>query len=127
MGDGETYLYGGNTGSYVYFIDTAAGDGVPACSNTSRNTCALYRQANGVAQELVQGVEDLQIQYGWQANASDDLFFVDASTVAASAYMDNLNRIDRVRVTITLNAIDATAEGLIPTTVSHVFAVRSQI
>jgi len=66
VSDGKSlgFAYAGNTGAYAYSIGTITDVGAAACSAVSQGTCALYRTVNGVNQELVRGVHDLQVLYG---------------------------------------------------------------
>lgn len=100
------YLFSSSHSSaVVYQIETsmaaAAAGGV--CDEDNPSNCALTR--DGV--ELVEGVEDLQIEYAWSNNGDEDgdLFFGDASQVPA----DQWNYIDRIRVTLTFNSVETVA------------------
>jgi type IV pilus assembly protein PilW len=132
-----TYLYGGNTGSYLYFIgnstnglcsSTPITNVVPALSSGPEN-CSFFRLENGIERELVEGVSDMQVRYGW-TTAAGELFFGnagDASTIA------NSNLIDRVRVVLTLNSVDDALssgnniEGLLVKTIEQTFNLSNQL
>jgi len=129
-----TYLYGGDTGSYLYFIGTAAAAGGPcdtANAAHSNANCALFRRDTGDSQELVQGVHDLQVFYGW--TDLNGQFF---SARANDANID-WDRVDRARVvmsfnsidsaTFTGNAIDTGEAGLLNKTVTRVFNLSNQL
>jgi len=96
------YLYAGRTGAYQYFIgDSSSATGT--CHTTDRpENCSLYRRANAFNQELVKGVHDMQVEYGW-TNDAGDLTFADATTVAAQ---DAWLLVDRVNVSLSFNSID---------------------
>jgi type IV pilus assembly protein PilW len=132
-----TYLYGGNTGSYLYFIGNST-NGLcsptpitnpnPALSSGPEN-CSFFRLENGIERELVEGVSDMQVRYGW-TTAAGDLFFAnagDASTIA------NRNLIDRVHVVLTLNSVeDALSsgnniQGLLVKTIEQTFNLSNQL
>lgn len=134
-----TYLYAGDTGSYLYFIgDSTNGlcstasitNADPALSSGPEN-CSLFRLENGIERELVEGVSDMQITYGWTTDdATGTLFFGaagDAGTVA------NRNLIDRVRVVLSFNSIDAAAssgnniQGVLDKTVEQTFNLSNQL
>lgn len=114
-----SFLYAGDTGAYEYSIRTSVGlDAGDECTALTPEYCSLYRSTNGNAQELVLGVSDLQVSYGYEGNAAyqDDIAAVDRLTV------------DRVRVQMTFNTLDYTqADGLLTRVVTRVFAVRNQL
>ncbi len=123
-----TYLYSG-TGAFQYYVATSsAGTAVSAtCSATTPQYCALYRKssAEANADQLVEGVEAFEVEYGWR-NASDGkLFFANAGSV--SSWDD----VDRVRITATLSSPNKTAtnEGVdyIQRTYSRTFFFFNQI
>lgn len=134
-----TYLYGGDTGSFLYFIgDSTNGlcstapivNANPALSSGPEN-CSLFRVENGQQQELVEGVSNMQITYGWTTDdAAGTLFFGNA---AAATTIANRNLIDRVRVVLTFNSIDDAAssgnniQGLLTKTVEQTFNLSNQL
>lgn len=133
------YLYGGKTGAYEYSIGTSVAAAAAAAVCTSapappalgKENCALFRtDATGVRQELVEGVHNIQVQYGWTDNAGA-LFFADAPTVAQTALVDrmrvimNFNSIDNV--VTDGNNIDQTAAGLIVKTYSRTFNLFNRL
>lgn len=112
-------LYAGDSGSHEYYIDqgVAARLAGNACDAANPLNCSLYRSSNGAARELVTGVSNLQVNYGYENNA------VWQPTLAAGRLT-----IDRVQVTVTFNAQDATqAGGVMSRNYTRVFAVRNQL
>lgn len=137
------YLYGGKTGAYEYSIGTSAAAalaGVDCISGANPATAPVLSQANcalfrtdaeaGVRQELVEGVHDMQVDYGWTDNAGN-LFFSGAPTVPQTALVDRMrvtmsfNSIDNV--TTVGNNIDQTAAGLILKTYSRTFNLFNRL
>ncbi len=133
------YLYGGTTGAYEYSIGKSAG--APASDDCIRGAnsqiaalgqenCALFRTDSTGRQELIQGVHDLQVQYGWTDNAGN-LRFSDAPNAAQTAL------VDRMRVTMVFNSvdnvntvgnnIDQTANGLVLKTYSRTFNLFNRL
>jgi len=101
MSDGKSlaFAYAGSSGAYAYSIRTMNDTGATPCSTASLGTCALYRRVN-------LGVRNLTF-------------------VNANGLPGNFDQIDRVRVTLSLNSIDNTPDGLITKTVARVFGVRT--
>jgi len=96
------YLYAGKTGAYQYFIGTSAGvTGSCHVSNNPQN-CSLFRRANASNQELVPGVNDMQVEYGW-TNAAGELIFADATGVNDQ---NAWAAVDRVTITLSFNSIN---------------------
>jgi type IV pilus assembly protein PilW len=127
-GNQTAYVYTGQSGAFSYEIDTstAGNQAGETCNATTPQYCALLR--GGV--EIVEGVEDLQFEYGWIS--SDSLIFVDADAIEAKANTDEIWKlIDRIRVTATFNSINSavTNEGvdLLTRTYSQVFVVHNQL
>ena len=111
-------LYEGATGAYTYSIGTSA-EAAALCSDAAINNCALFRERNNEgAEELVQGVHGLQVQYG-----------VEVVGVAVN-YNDTFNaggnekRISRVRLTLQFNSAEPSGD-VITRNVTRVFAIRS--
>lgn len=104
-------FYTGESGAYRYYIGgagcTAAGVG--------RANCSLFRSLNsdGVGQELVTGVHDFQVTYGYEE--------VNANTVQLGGRLT----IDRVQIDMEFNTMDSGT--LLTKTITHVFAVRNQL
>lgn len=121
-GDSVLYVFGGTMGAFAYSIGTsAAGNAIGAsCSAATTEFCALFREQD----ELAEGVEDFQIEFGWQ-NAAGALRFANDATV-------DWPSVDRIRVTATFNSIESapTAQGLtnkLTRQYSRVFMVRNQL
>ena len=131
------YLYAGSTGTYRYFIDTSASAGAQSCDvndDDDRRFCSLFRANGNNSQELVEGVHDLQITYGW-INAAGNLQFADAANVPdvdGNGFAD-WELIDRVQVTLAFNSVDnAAGTGNIANTlltkeITQVFNLPNQL
>jgi len=114
------YLYSGETGAHEYYIGSTAGG---TCSATQPEDCSLFRRSNdGVAQELVQGVHELEVQYGVENNGVLVTYSDDAS---ANGY----SNIDRVQITMSFNAIDGGPgeSSLLTKQVTRIFSIRNQL
>ena len=108
--DSLSRFYTGESGAYRYYI------GGVNCSSVgnSRGNCSLFRSLNGgAAQELVRGVHDFQVLYGYEGNNQNDVQTNGRLTV------------DRVQITMSFNAMDSGT--LLNKTITHVFAVRNQL
>jgi len=138
------YLYGGTTGAYEYSIGKSAaaaatdecirGTAPQATAILEQANCALFRTDTSAGpaarQELVQGVHNLQVEYGW-TDSDGNLRFADAPNV------NELPLVDRVRVTMmfnsidnvntVVNSIDQTADGLILKTYSRTFNLFNRL
>lgn len=127
------YLYAGSTGSYEYSIANAVGATndcaieVPeGNSSNGPQHCALYRSDSGNREELVKGVHNLQVRYGW-TDAGGNLQFSDAPTAA------QLPLIDRLEITMSFNSIDDAAsaggniDGLLLKQVTRTFNLYNQL
>lgn len=120
--------FGSGVGNIAYKIETSAA-GVAAgatCGSATPEYCALRR--DGV--EIVEGVEDFQIEYGWIEAAG--LKFADADVIDALVDAATVWRVvDRVRVTVTFNSINTatTNEGmdLLRRSYSRVFVMHNQL
>ncbi|MBX2808617.1 MAG: hypothetical protein KTR20_08290 [Cellvibrionaceae bacterium] len=96
------YLYAGATGSYQYYIGTSAAAGGAQCDRVAaRQHCALFRRANGLNEELLQGVHDMDVEYGWTVDAV--LTFGSAARVSEEDVWD---LVDRAKITLSFNSID---------------------
>ncbi|WP_045860611.1 PilW family protein [Teredinibacter purpureus] len=126
-----SFVLGGTTGSAIYHVDTSAA-GVVAnveCSSTAPQYCALFRQTgtNGKGDELVEGVERFDVEFGWQTYSGNDdtLFFADASGVGA-----NWSLVDRIKVTAVFNSVNRAPTNVgsdfIDRTYTRVFSLRNQ-
>lgn len=106
-----TFLYAGESGAHRYYI------GGENCDNNgvNRTNCSLFRSINGgAAQELVQGVHDMQVRYGYEG-------------VWNTAFTTTADRrtVDRVEITFSFNAADGS--NVLDKDIVHVFAVRNQL
>jgi len=128
----RSYLYAGTTGSYLYYIGTAAaaGTGNVCVPGTSPQHCALFRRQKGINEELVQGVSNMEVFYGW-TDAAGLLFFSKANGVS------DWSRVDRLRVVMEFNSIegvsaqgntiDTSENGLITRQVERTFNLANQL
>ena len=125
----QYYLYGGTSGAYEYFIGNAAGGD---CA-VGQEQCALYRRNGGPtasAQELVQGVHDMDVMYGSTDATTGNLTFATAAQVTTA---NNWANIDRLKVTLAFNSIEnAQTQGnnvnqLLTKTVSQTFNLYNQL
>lgn len=125
-----TYLYSG-TGAYQYYVATStAGSAASAtCGSSSPQYCALFRKSSSdsSADELIEGVDGFEVEYGWRDTSSGNLYFADADSVPAA----NWSAIDRIKVTATLSSLNKTPtnEGpdYIQRTYSRTFFIFNQI
>ncbi|SMF43197.1 type IV pilus assembly protein PilW [Alteromonadaceae bacterium Bs31] len=128
-------LYGGKSGAFRYKVDTSAAgkSNGKTCTNTTPQFCALVRHAGlsaagkPIVEELVEGVDELEIEYGWQNHSNGTLYFGDAAEVTTAGMW---NLVDRVKVTLSLNSINRTPTNdgseLLSRTYSRTFMVRNQ-
>lgn len=128
-GTSLSYVYGGESGAIDYEIGTsvAADLAGATCGASTPQYCALFRKGT----EIVEGLEDIQFEYGW-IDAAGSLFFKDSEQVDAESDPDEAwSKIDRVRVTATFNSINnaTTNEGvdLLTRTYSRVFVIANQL
>ena len=134
-----SYLYGGSTGSLLYFIGDSQNGSCSTASIVNANpnlssgpeNCSLFRLENGVASELVEGVSNMQIIYGWTTDdAAGTLFF---GTASDTTTVDNRHLIDRVHIVLTFNSIsNATStgnnvDGLLVKTIAQTFNLSNQL
>lgn len=129
-----TYLYGGTTGAHLYYVGTsvAADDAGRTCAPAANpEDCALFRRHQGQNEELVEGVSNMQVWFGW-TDAAGNLFYSRADGVTS------WGRVDRVRVEIDFNSIDPvrsvgntvdtdTTTGLITRTIERTFNLPNQL
>jgi type IV pilus assembly protein PilW len=121
------YLYGGTSGVYEYYIGSSASG---TCNvSTARQNCALFRRTSGgPAEELVQGVHDIDVLFGI-IDATGDLAYKNAAGVVAAEW----SLVDRMKVTLTFNSIDETntqgnnINGLLTKTISRTFNLYNQL
>lgn len=108
----QIYLYTGSTGAYRYYIDTSAFGvnqvGAEACDVGNPQYCALFRVGDGQGEELVDGVHDLEVEYGF-VTAAGDLRFADADTINGLGADSDWawNDVDRVKITLSLNSVES--------------------
>jgi len=101
----------------TYSIGTDAASGEPA----------LFRAENGnAAVELVEGIQDMQIQYGELLNAvSGAMRYVDAGTAGL-----NMNQVQTIRLTLTVRSEATTVaiggDGRLRRTFSNTISVRNR-
>lgn len=102
-----TYLYN-RGGAFEYKVDTSIAGKIVSqeCSSTDPQYCSLYRKSanSAEADELVEGVQAFEVEYGWRDPATGNLFFANA----ASLNNANWALIDRVKVTATLSSRNKT-------------------
>ena len=116
------YLFRGASSAIEWELGTSAAgtDAGINCSDTAPQFCALMR--NG--EELAEGIQDFQVEYGWR-NAAGNLLMADGDAVP------DWNAVDRIRVTLTLNSVQKapTNDGGDYTTkqVSKVIMLRNQL
>ena len=117
-------LFPATTATVEYSIGTSAG-AATACSNANPESCALF--ANG--QELLQGVEDLQVRFGERIGGSvqyqDPAVGIDWQEVVSVELNLTLNSVDRA-----FSREDGVAgggDGLVRKNVTHVVALRNGV
>lgn len=95
------YAYGGDAGVVQYNVGTsqAGEDAGGNCSSGAPQYCALFR--NG--EELVEGVEQFDIEFGWK-DTNDNLYFNAATEMNDVRWFFT----DRVRVSATFNSVERT-------------------
>lgn len=105
-GSPRARLYLAGMGGYSYEVALSESakqvnskGGSAQCDTDSPQYCGLFR--NG--QEIMDGVLDFQVEYGWRNG--NLVSFGDASAVSA---VDGWNSIDRVKMDVTLSAIEVT-------------------
>lgn len=125
-----SYLYGGQTGAYEYYIGTSAAATAASetCSATNEGGCALFRSTGkGTAdEEILEGVHDLEVFYG----ATD---VTGALTYAIAENVTDWNLVDRMRVTLSLNSVNAAEtegnsfNGLLKKDATRTFIFNNQL
>lgn len=124
LGGSMAYIYAGTSGGHIYTIGeaqaAAAIGGGATCAAATPELCALFRDG----QELAQGVEDLQIEVGWRDGVGN-VRFGDADAAV------DWDTVDRVRVTMIINSIDAvplpTGNALSRQTFAKTFMLRNEV
>ncbi len=125
------YLYAGSTGSYEYTVGTAVGAAAACNSATAPQNCALFRSDSGTPpEEIVKGVHDIQVEYGW-VDSAGNLRFAAAPDSAQWPF------IDRMKVTMAFNsmdnvitngnAIDQSTDGLLKKSYTRTFNLYNQL
>ncbi|TVZ38372.1 type IV pilus assembly protein PilW [Alteromonadaceae bacterium 2753L.S.0a.02] len=118
------YLYGGDSGVVIYKLgDSQAG----ACSSANPQFCALIRKnAEGLDEELVEGVEQFDVEYGWQ-DTDGNLYFNNASEMTDARWFF----VDRVRVSMTFNSVERTpmpnGDELLKRSYQRTFLIQNQL
>ncbi|MGH1485091.1 MAG: PilW family protein [Cellvibrionaceae bacterium] len=99
----QFYLYAGDSGAYEYFIgDSPLGE----CNvTTAQQNCSLFRRKGGVKEEIVQGVHNMEVQYGTTDSAG-------SLTYQNAAAVTDWRSVDRLKITMMFNSIEnAQASG----------------
>lgn len=125
-----TYLYSG-TGAYQYFVATSTAGAAlsETCNSGTPQYCALFRKSSSKssADELIEGVDAFEVEYGWRNTSTGNLYFASANAVPTA----NWPAVDRIKVTATLSSLNkaATNEGpdFIQRTYSRTFFVFNQV
>jgi len=130
LGASLSYIYGGTSGAVQYHVDTSAA-GIAAgqtCGTTNPQYCALYRKSTVASKgdELIEGVENFEVEYGWQSHNDGTLYYANAASVGA-----NWGLIDRVKISATLNSVSRapTNDGstYISRTYARTFMIQNQV
>lgn len=122
---GRLFLGGG--GSHIYEIKKSArgsnsSDG-SECDADNPQSCGLFRDG----EEIIDGVSDLQIEYGW-VDGGQFLYGDAAAVTAATAW----GKVDRVKMDVTLSSLDTApsndgnASHRIQKTFSQQFILRNR-
>ncbi|BFM10419.1 hypothetical protein R50072_05720 [Simiduia litorea] len=118
----SAYLFGGSSAAIEWKLGTSAAGTAAGlnCADDNKQYCALFRDGD----EMAEGIEDLQVQYGW-LDAADVLKLSDAGDVA------DWNAVQSVTVTLTINSIQYAptldGSGLMSKQVSKTFMLRNQL
>ncbi|MDA0791282.1 MAG: PilW family protein [Proteobacteria bacterium] len=126
LGDGSGYQVGATVTPIVsetYYIGASS-----SRNNQGDPVDSLYRKSGIAApQELVEGIEDLQILYGVDTAGAD---LVPSTYVDASAVAD-FNDVVAIRVQLTVNSIDdvgaSTADGILRRNVTQTIRLRNRL
>jgi len=127
-GEPTGVIYAGHSGAYTYSIGKAA-SATGRCDVDNPQNCALL--LNG--RELLEGVHDLQLQFGRQfgSDVHPRLQFVAADADILTDDSLGWEAVDRIKMTIVLNSTDAvpTHRGtqLMTRTVTRVFTLVNQL
>jgi len=116
----ELFLYAGEGGVYEYSIGTSkhGSDLGKTCTAVVSGTtqpetqyCALFRRGGGDAEELVDGVHNLQVDYGYN-DLAGAFRFVNAKELNDLPALERdraWNAINRIKITLSLNSIESVA------------------
>ncbi len=128
-------IYGGKSGAFRYEVEDSAAAKAAGlqCSAATPQYCALVRYSGysladaPVSEELIEGLEELEFEYGWQNHDDGRLFFGDAAAVESSGVW---GLVDRVKVTVSLNSVSRVptvdGSGFLDRTYSRTFMVYNQ-
>lgn len=98
-------IFVGGPGSHTYEIRKSARGNNSAdgdeCSVDSPHSCALFRDS----EEVIDGVSDLQFEYGWQDDTKN-VYFGDADAVSAA---ESWALVDRIKMDVTLVSLESAA------------------
>lgn len=116
-GGSVAYIYAAGSGAHRFKIDTgAAGVAAGKACATEPSVCAFYKEVSGTSEELVAGVEDFQLEFGWK-DGSGKMRITDAT----NSNLIDWDNVDRIVVTVKLNTIDAIPTSAGNTIVSKTF------
>jgi len=118
---GATYGSDGASVAGAYRVGTAT---YMLCPSASGTGTSLYQDSCAVANELVEGVQDMQFDYGVDSNAiagADK--YVNAAQVEAAG---DWNNIVSVRMTITFDSIRNIPGGALSKTITQTVRVRNR-
>ena len=118
------YVYStSHSRAVIYSIgdSLAAADDSATCTASTPEYCALLRDG----EEIADGVQDFQVEYGWHVNGDEDgtLQFGHAGQVPAAQWI----HVDRIRVALTLNSGPASGGDAVQRSYVRTVALRNQI
>lgn len=118
------YVYSSSSSKAVIYSigdSLAAADDGASCTADTPQYCALLRDD----EEIADGVEDFQVEYGWHVNGDEDgtLMFGDAAQIPTSQW----NHVDRIRIAMTLNSGPASGGESVQRSYVRTIALRNQI
>jgi type IV pilus assembly protein PilW len=116
-------VYGADTASVAgaYRVGTAT---YMLCPSTSGTGTSLYQDACTPANELVEGVQDMQFDYGVDTNtvAGADMYINAAQVEAAGQW----NNVVSVRMTLDFDSIENIAGGVLSKSITNTVRVRNR-
>lgn len=126
--DSPTYLYTGETGAFQYYIGTSVNASGTCSISSNPQNCSLFRINNGVTEELVEGVHNMQIEYGFLDDpslASPKTLYKTPANLTETWWPD----VDRVKITLSFNSVQRSATSTNPITmdVTRVFHLPNQL